>query len=226
MEEAAYFTLSFDELMMVALTVIIAGSVVGQAIFASRQARYAREQADLFAESEKRQRERERPRIRITPAGYGVDDKRNESAGARRKEFVGVMLANASPFDITITRVEFEVGVPVDLPFDRSRIPAPSLQFSAVGEYGDTRLSDALPKRLRHGETMRVLYDEDKLLEKLERHGGGDVPAVLPVCHDSLGNRHAADIWTVWGKNYLGGSDGPGPGRVAWHDWWARHRPP
>ena len=224
MEPATYFTLTFDQLMMVALTVIIAGSVVGQAVFARRQARYAREQARLFAESEKRQRERERPRISFTHARQGFSDMRNKDVSLRGKEFLGFILANASTLDITITHIDFEVGVPADLPFDRSKIPAPSLQFSAVGNYGDTKLSDALPKRLRHGETMQVLYDEDEFLAGLERHGGGTVPPVLPVCHDSLGNRHAADNWTIWGKNYLGGSDGPGPGRVTWHEWWDKHR--
>ena len=208
MEPATYFSLTFDQLMMVILTVIIAASVVGQAIFAHRQAHYAhrqahyaREQARLFAESEKRQLEREQPRIKITNTVYGFHGMRDDNAKPRSKEFVGLILANASPFDVTITQINFEVGVPVDFPFDGSKLPTQSLQFSPVNEYRDTKLSDSLPQRLRHGETMRVLYDEDEFLARLERHGRGKPPAVLPVCHDALGNKYSADHWTVWGKN-------------------------
>ena len=69
-----YFTLAFDQLMMVVLTIIIAFSVVVQAIFSAKQAKYVKEQARLSAESEARSRERERPRIRITHACYGFGE--------------------------------------------------------------------------------------------------------------------------------------------------------
>ena len=37
----AFFTLTFDQLMMVVLTLIIAGSVVVQAIFSGKQAKFS-----------------------------------------------------------------------------------------------------------------------------------------------------------------------------------------
>ena len=224
-----YFTLAFDQLMMVVLTIIIAFSVVVQAIFSAKQAGYVKEQARLFAESEARsqerearRRERERPRIRITHASYGFGEGQDADGNAQQKTFRGLILANASLHETTITAVEFEVGVPIDSPIDNSKIPVPSLQFSPVYEYKGTKLSDPLPQRLRHGETMRVLYDEDVLLAHLERHGEGQPSAVLPVGRDSLGNKHAADAWTVWGKNSLGALNGPGPGYITWDEWWAK----
>ena len=218
----AFFTLTFDQLMMVVLTVIIAFSVVVQAIFSGKQAKYVKEQVRLFAESEARSRERERPRIRITHASYGFGEGQDADGNAQHKTFIGLILANASLHETTITAVEFEVGVPIDSPIDNSKVPVPSLQFSPVYEYKGTKLSDPLPQRLRHGETMRVLYDEDVLLAHFERHGEGQPSAVLPVGHDSLGNKHAADAWTVWGKNSLGALNGPGPGYITWDEWWAK----
>ena len=218
----AFFTLTFDQLMMVVLTIIIAFSVVVQAIFSGKQAKYVKEQVRLFAESEARSREREQPRIRITHASYRLGEGQDADGNAQQKAFRGLILANASPHETTITAVEFEVGVPIDSPIDSSKVPVPSLQFSPVYEYKGTKLSDLLPQRLRHGETMRVLFDEDVLLAHIERHGEGQPSAVLPVCHDSLGNKHAADAWTVWGKNSLGALNGPGPGYITWHEWWAK----
>ena len=223
MNLSTYFTLTFDQLVMIGLTVIIAFSVVVQAMFAGRQARYAREQARLFEESEARSRERERPRIRITHASYGFSEGQDADGNAHQKAFRGLILANASFHETTITALEFEVGVPIDSPIDSSKVPVLSLPFSPVYEYKGTTLSDPLPQRLRHGETMRVLYDEDVLLARLERHGEGQPSAVLPVCRDSLGNKHAADAWTVWGKNSLGSLNGPGPGYITWDEWWAKH---
>ena len=218
MEPLTYFTITFDQLMMVMLTVIIAASVVGQAIFAGKQTQLARDQVRLFTESEKRLREREQPRIRITHASYGFNERQDDNVNPRSKNFVGLIFANASLLDITITHIDYEVGVPVDRP----KVPTQSLHLLPVYEYRDTKLSDSLPHRLRHGETMRGFYDEDVLLARLERHDGGKPPAVLPVCRDSLGNKHTADTWTVWGKNYLGALDGPGPGYVTWDEWWAK----
>ena len=218
----AFFTLTFDQLMMVVLTVIIAFSVVVQAIFSGKQAKYVKEQVRLFVESEARSREREQPRIRITHASYGFGEGQDADGNAQQKAFRGLILANASPHETTITAVEFEVGVPIDSPIDSSKVPVRSLPFSPVYEYKGTKLSDPLPQRLRHGETMRVLYDEDVLLARLERHGEGQPSAVLPVCRDSLGNKHAADAWTVWGKNSLGALNGPGPSYITWDEWWAK----
>ena len=229
MNLSAFFTLTFDQLMMVVLTVIIAFSVVAQAIFSGKQAkfsgkqaRYVKEQLRLFAESEARRREREQPRIRITHASYGFFEGQDADGNAQQKAFRGLILANASLHETTITAVEFEVGVPIDSPIDSSKVPVPSLQYSPVYEYKGTKLSDPLPQRLRHGETMRVLYDEDDLLAHAERHSEGQPSAVLPVCRDSLGNKHAADAWTVWGKNSLGTLNGPGPGYITWDEWWAK----
>ena len=229
--QPAFFTLTFDQLIMIALTLIIALAVAGQAIFSwqqakfsGQQAKYVKEQARLFAESEARSRERERPRIKITHASYGFDEGHPADGNAQHKDFIGLILANTSLHETTITAVDFEVGVPIDSPIDSSKVPAKSLQFSPVYKYKGTKLSDPLPQRLRHGETMSVLYDEDVLLARLERHGEGQPSAVLPVCHDSLGNKHAADAWTVWGKNSLGGRLDPGPGYITWDEWWAKRK--
>ena len=202
---------------MIGLTLIIAFSVVAQAI-------YSRKQADLFAKAEARNREREQPKIRFTNASSGFSEGQDANGNPQHKRFCGFILANVGHVDTTITAVDFEVGVPIDSPANCSQVPAQYLFFSPVHEYRGSRLSDSLPQRLRHGETMRVLYDEDELLARIEKRGNGQPSAVLPVCHDSLGNKHTADTWTVWGKNSLGGRHGPGPGFIAWDEWWAERR--
>ena len=218
-----YFLPSFDQFLMIVLTGIIAYSAIKQARYVKEQARLAKEQARLFAESEARHRERDQPNVRISHASYGFGE--GTAAGNRQsKTFVGLVYANASPFDITVTSVEFEVGVPADTPIEDSTAPVRSLPFKPVREYKGTKLSDSLPRRLRHGETITMLYAEDVLLEKLRKHGGGEPAAVLPVCHDSLGNKHRADAWTVWGKDSLGGRADPGPGYITWDEWSAKRQ--
>ena len=81
----AFFTLTFDQLMMVVLTIIIAFSVVVQAIFSGKQAKYVKEQVRLFAESEARSREREQPRIRITHASYRLGEGQDADGNAQQK---------------------------------------------------------------------------------------------------------------------------------------------
>ena len=122
MDLPPYLTLAFDQLMMVVLTIIIAFSVVVQAIFSAKQAKYVKEQTRLFAESEARSRERERPRIRITHASYGFGEGQDADGNVQQKTFIGLILANASLQETTITAVEFEVGVPIDSPIEPPRV--------------------------------------------------------------------------------------------------------
>ena len=71
--------------------------------------------------------------------------------------------------------------------------------------------NDPLPAKLRHGDTVRVLYDGDEL----SRQG-----AFLPECRDSLGNKYALNGWLRIDPetHALIFQDGPGEGMRPPHD--------
>ena len=70
-----------------------------------------------------------------------------------------------------------------------------------------------------------MLYDEDRVIQSLTMHGDGEPAAVLPVCYDSLGNKHRAEVWSVFvAKNSIRALPDPGPGYGTWDDWWERRK--
>ena len=166
---------------------------------------------------------REQPKVTITLTSSSVDES-TDTEGKRypKKDFVGFSFANASPFDITITSVGFDVGVPVSAP----DWPAQQVNFFPVSEYNGTKLSDdGLPHRLRYGEQMRLLYDEETVIWYLRRHGEGVTPPVRPFCYDSLGNKHSADVWRYFElKRVRRAAPDPGPDHTTWDEWWTRRK--
>ena len=210
--------LDFNEVIMVALTVIIAVSAYSQARSAKKQARYAREQAQKLAEAEQRLRDRDEPKIQLSNLVQHVGE---------NSLFVGFSITSASPFAVTLTSFTFELGIPVN----STGHFVPEIMFSAgVSEREGIKLSDAsFPHRLQYGETIRVLYDADefmKFLEDLRLKGELEHPArIRPICYDSLGNRHRMKSWISWNRRAISSFDDPGPGLVTIDEWFSKqHR--
>ena len=201
--------LKFEQVMMILLTAIIAFCVVVQTI-------NIREQARILADSEKRTRERDKPTVRITTLSHAIRYYDDDSGKPQEKSFVGFSIANASPFDITITSIGLELGIPIDNDGGvRSELYIPQVTI-----YKRWELSNfSLPHRLQYGETLRVLYDEADAVERLMRQGNGNPARVLPFCYDSLGNKHTMDSWITWEVGVMRGFDGPEPGHITFDEW-------
>ena len=201
MESVGLFqNITIDDVLMVVLTGIIAWSVLWQA-------RYTKRLAEISIQTEKRVRDQSKPEVKFTHSSHSIQ------TGDTWESFVGFSITNASPFDVTITSVSLGLGILVDKihgPF------TPAMQFSHVRQYRGSTLSDwSLPCRLRHGESILVLYDEDDAIAALKREGGGQPVRIRPQCYDSLHNRHTMDSWIVWDKNRIAMYDDPGPGLIA-----------
>ena len=215
----------FEQIMMIILTAIIACSVLVQAVATMKQARILIESESRNIEREDRRDERDRQRderdrkreradVRITRA----DSSRNEYDGDgnqwRTKRFTGFIAANVSLFDVTITSCKLETGI--QLREDGSGVEE-LLAIPEVSEYCGSALSDfAPPHRLRHGETLRVYFEEERLAERLRQECDEDPLRVRPCCYDSLGNKHVYDGWIVWlGDGKSISYDSPSPGYTA-----------
>ena len=208
--------LDFNEVIMVALT-FIACSAYSQARSAKRQARYAYEQAQRLEEAEQRIRERDEPKIRFSSVVKEAGEK---------PRLVGFSITNASPFAVTLTSFNFELGIPVN---STGNVVTETTFSKAVMEREGIKLSDAsFPHRLQYGETIRVLYDADEFvnfLDKLRLEGELEHPArIRPICYDSLGNRHRMK-WISWSRQAISYFDDPGPGLVTKDEWFSKqHR--
>ena len=200
--------LTFEQAMMIILTAIIAFCVVVQTI-------NMREQSRILADSEKRTRERNKPTAKLTSISHGVRYY-NDSGKPQEKSFVGFSIANASPFDITITSIGLEMGIPID----KDRAVRPQISIPPVTSYKEWEISDfSLPRRLQYGETLQVLYDEADAAERLKRQGNGNPVRVLPFCYDSLGNKYTMDYWITWEVGVIRAFEGPEPGHITFDEW-------
>ena len=201
--------LTFEQVMIIILTAIIACCVLVQT-------KYMGEQARILADSEQRTRERDKPTVRITTLSYAIRYYDDDSGKPQEKSFVGFSIANASPFDITITSIGLELGIPIDNDGGvRSELYIPQ-----VTSYKKWELSSfAPPHRLQYGETLQVLYDRADAVEQLKRHGSGNPARIRPRCHDSLGNEYTLDSWITWEEDGVIEFDGPEPGHITFEEW-------
>ena len=123
--------------------------------------------------------------------------------------FVGFSITNASPFEITITSLGLELGIPED----NDGAFTSQIDFPHITKFKDRELSDStLPRRLTYGESMRILYNETDVVEELRVQGNDQPARVRPQCYDSLGNKHTMDSWITWEKGGFAAFDGPGSG--------------
>ncbi len=78
----------------------------------------------------------------------------------------------------------------------------------------------SLPHSLRGGESFRVLYDTEILVDESARIGGETPAHMRPYCRDSLGNKHMPDFWVIYKTdNVTVFVDGPSPGRISEETW-------
>ena len=208
--------MEFDQVINIVLTAIIAISVFFQA-------KYAKQQARVLIESEETNKKKGKPNVRIVLAHHSIQDGKGDTDSPKWVCFVGFTITNASLFDITITIVDFEVGIPEN---KQGSVPL-SMQLTEITKYKGRELSNVnLPQRLKYGDTIKLLYNEKYLVESFKSDGDNMPIRVRPRCYDSLGNIHTLGTWVTWSEgrvtNY---SDGPGPGLLNHDEWMASHNP-
>lgn len=182
------------------------------------QAYFTHKQARLLEKSEQRARDRDRPTVRITPLSRSVV-RPGPSGDLTTTSYEGFTVTNAGLMDVEITSFVFEVGGMANSGGDDS--PTAEVTFEPVMHYGDGTISTmALPHRLRHSESFKVLYDAAKLVEESTRLGGETPVHMRPYCQDSLGNKHMPNHWMVYKKvNAVTFVEGPSPGRISEEEW-------
>ena len=201
-------TVEFNELIMIILTVIIAFS-------AYSQAKNTKKQAQLLKQSEERNRERHNPKIRMMLVDHIVQDDTNWIS------YVGFSITNASSFDVTI----ISLGLELEIPEDNDGPITLKTDFPHVTKFKDRELSDStLPRRLKYGESLRILYDETGVVERLRAQGSDQPARVRPQCYDSLGNKHTMDSWITWKKGGVAYFDGPRPDYLTAEEAWKKRQ--
>jgi hypothetical protein len=153
------------------LTAVIAVAVVVQAWYMFAQFKWTKA-------VEVRQREAEEPRLKWTVS----------TVGKNGTHFVGFIATNASMQPVQITTIQLYQGCAKDSDGKLKHhydYPEPTMEFNGQA------VSDELPKRLRHGDTLRIHYP----IQSLTHFKDGQPKRVQPQCWDSLGNVHKFDGW-------------------------------
>ncbi len=192
------------------LTVIIMIAVVAQALFTHAQAR-------LLRESEQRARDKDRPSIRMTCMNFDTFNK-GSSDNSMITSFEGFTVTNVGFIKVEIVSFVFEIGRSHNN--EKNDSPTAEITFPPVMQHHQKTVSTIyLPHRLRHGESFRVLYNREMLVEESIRIGGENGIHMRPYCRDSLGNKHMLDYWISYREcNETSFVDGPSPGRVSEED--------
>ncbi len=202
--------------LMVALTAIIAWSTWQQTqqtrAISEKQTQLMAEQLRLAREIEDRQT---RPALTVTTARYSF----GKFSSGEPTEFVGVTVANASPFDVTITGWSVEVGIPKESD-SISIIP----YADPVAQFEEKQLTDlvSLPYRLQRGDVARMLFRLEDMIA-LQR---GYKSRLRIVFRDSLGNTHRLSTWVEWTEDATSFHAGPGSGLLAPEEKEAKGREP
>lgn len=193
-------SLSIADLMMVLLTAIIAISVFWQANSTRDMTRMYRDQHELDVD-------RSEPKVRI---GLHLFSFWRDTG---QKHFHGFTITNANHFEITITYIELELGVPVNHKGSYTAY----LGVLPKRGYQGTPLSDfSLPHRLKYGESIKVLYDSEELFERQHSTINEQNPARYRFrCMDSLGNTYHHDSWMVHESDGPRSFPDPGSGIIA-----------
>lgn len=182
--------MEFDEVINIILTAIIAVSVFFQA-------KYAKQQARILIKTEETNRKKDKPDVRIVLAQHSIQDDKGDTDSPNGVCFVGFTITNASLFDITITHVNFELGIPEN----KQGGVTVSMQLPEITKYKGRELSNIkLPHRLKYGETIKLFYNEKYLVESFKSDGDNMPIRVRPRCNDSLGNIHTLGTWVTWSE--------------------------
>ena len=206
---------------MIVLTGVIAYSAWSQARAAKKQAKYARQQADEFRKAEQRLRKKDEPKVKFTMCGYDICA--SGESGDDSRVFFGFAITNASYFDITITTVAFELGIPAK---NNKRFTSESVLTPVTKCQGrDISSRVSFPRTLKYGESISFLYDLNSLERAMDTHdadGKKYRTRLRPRCFDSLGNVHKANAWIEWEKRKTSYFNDPGPGLITEDERWGR----
>lgn len=199
--------LTLNEILMVVLTAVIAGSAVWQARIVREQATLMEQQAALMAKAMEDEERRNRPAARVIPHSHdfgkiGPGDERETT------RFAGFSMTNSGAVEIEVVGWSLQLGLKEgDSVLSKSPLLDPAESFNGQ------RLSDVdFPHRLKYGETVRVVFEEEELLARLRHEGDGVIARVRPEFRDSLGNTYSMDYWIEWAEGATAAHDGPGPG--------------
>ena len=170
---------TFDQWVMIALTNIIAFSVVTQAWLAMEQTRSASLQAQLAARADERA---SKPTINIESSyTYPTPDSSDPIEASHY--YPGFIVTNAGFVPITITSCFLETKV------STRRIQL--MKISAYEMSNDTLTTKSLPHLLNRGDFFRIRYEKTDATRILSSTG------VRPYCIDSLDNRFIGDWLTL-----------------------------
>ncbi len=196
---------SLHAVLMVALTAIIAWSAWQQTkqtrVLSEQQTQLIAEQLRLAREIDDRQT---RSTLTVATAGHLFA----EFPSGETTEFVGVTVANASAFDVTITGWSVDVGIPEES--DSIRIIP---WADPVAEFKGEQLTDlvSLPRRLQQGDVARVLFRLKEMIALQRRHQS----RLRIAFRDSWGNTHRLPMWVEWTEGATSFHDDPGSGLLA-----------
>ena len=189
-----------EQVVIAALTAIIALSAIAQALL-------IRKQLEILRRTESRE---EQVNLVVQTCGHAYA--RISGDHAKQTDFVGFQVLNRSVFAITINSWHLESEQPEDWRgSERETHPMPPPE---VVEYeGSTLTTLKTPHRLERGGTATVMFSKDAVLSNLRRDDG-TVTRVRGVFCDTLGNFHRTPHWVEWTGQGITYRDGPGPGYI------------
>ncbi len=213
-------SLDVQQLINIGLTAIIMLAVVAQAWSAHAQTRFMRDQGRLLEESERRARERDEPKLHFSYLSHEISLFDESNCLTTPRIFEGFMVQNTGFTEVEIVSFAFELGM-MRISTETTEVPASAIGFRPVREDSKTVLSTMkLPHRLRRGESFKVFFDKEKLVQRSLREGGGTSVRMRPYCHDSLGNKFVANHWFTYRDiRSLAAYGSPSPSRISQEDW-------
>ncbi|MXY58840.1 MAG: hypothetical protein F4Y41_21080 [Gammaproteobacteria bacterium] len=161
---------------------VAVSTVVGGLMVAATWFLYSatKQLAAAASKAEDRERQRDEPRVTI--------------GAIRGSPESGFFVTNEGIPDVTIIEVCFGLGIPVDEEGLRG-----SFTESTPKVIRRDNVEVALPQRLRHGDTISVLYEAAQLIARSSE------TRLQPVARDSLGNNYVG-LWleyrTTGGSTY------------------------
>ena len=188
-----------EQVVIAALTAIIALSAIAQALL-------IRKQLEILRRTESREKQ-----VNLVVQMCDHVYAHISHDHAKQTEFVGFQVLNRSVFAITINNWHLESEQPEDWR-GSGRETRPVIR--EVVEYeGSTLTTLKTPHRLERGGTATVMLSKAEVLSDLRRDDG-TVTRVRGVFCDTLGNIHRTPSWIEWTEQGITYQAGPGPGYI------------
>ena len=162
---------------------------------ARNQTEFLSRQTKAMEDSARREADRDTPRVRITAQGYSWSHMSPDTDEVEHKHFYGCTITNAGFVDLTISSASL-----VSLGKDSTVVHSP---IRPREWRGHPISNDDLPAKLRHGDSVKVLYHAEDLVA---------LGAYLSEITDTLGNSYQADHWCLVPEpgqfHFVGAPDG------------------